>query len=170
MKTQFLFEEVQKQDQKWIWFVVVALDATLVVTFLQEIVFGIPLGEQVIPIWSYAIISTVLLLTTAMLFFSKLKTTIDPSGISLQFFPFHRKPIVYTKDEIENCYVRLYRPLAEYGGWGLRTAFNGKNGKAYNVAGNIGIQLELKNGEKVLIGTRNAKAAGEAIQQLKSSN
>lgn len=170
MKTKILFEEVQKQNQKWIWFLILALDATLIITFIQEIALGIPIGEETLPIWFYIWLFASFVLATAFLFISKLKTRISTEGISIQYSPIHRKAIVIPKEDIEDCYVRLYRPIADYGGWGLRTAFNKKNGKAYNVSGNIGIQLELKNGKKILIGTRNSKEAKHAIHQFKSSN
>jgi hypothetical protein len=48
--------------------------------------------------------------------------------------------------------VRKYSPIKEYGGWGFRYGF--KNGKAYNISGNMGLQLILKNGDRILIGTQ----------------
>lgn len=66
--------------------------------------------------------------------------------------------------------MRLYRPIKEFGGWGMRTAFNGKNGKAYNVSGNVGIQLELKNGSKTLLGTQKGKEAKSANESLQKRN
>ncbi|MEZ4936448.1 MAG: hypothetical protein R2799_02535 [Crocinitomicaceae bacterium] len=169
MKTKILFEEVQKQNQKWIWFLILALDATFLITFIQEKVLNIPLNQEVLPVWIYIIIFGTLSLVTIFLLFSKLKTKITEDTISIQYTPIHRKAIEIKKEEIEDCYVRLYRPIAEYGGWGVRTAFNGKNGKAYNVSGKIGIQLELKSGEKILIGTQSAKLAELALNQFKSA-
>ena len=64
---------------------------------------------------------------------------------------------------MEQCYVRKYSPLREYGGWGVRGSF-GKN-KAYNVKGNQGIQIELKKGGKVLVGTQRKTEAQQVIDR-----
>ncbi|MBK8703741.1 MAG: hypothetical protein IPN33_08970 [Saprospiraceae bacterium] len=53
-------------------------------------------------------------------------------------------------------YVRQYKPIAEFGGWGLRYSMSGK-GRALNVSGNMGLQLEFKDGKKLLIGTQKPK-------------
>ena len=63
--------------------------------------------------------------------------------------------------DIEECYVRQYSPLREYGCWGIRF---GLNGKAYNVKGNKGIQVKLKSGKKILFGTQNEIEVKDVIQ------
>jgi hypothetical protein len=61
------------------------------------------------------------------------------------------------------CYVRKYKPLAEFGGWGLRF---GVSGKAYNISGNKGLQLELTNNKKLLIGTQKPEELSEALNKI----
>jgi hypothetical protein len=49
----------------------------------------------------------------------------------------------------------------EYGGWGIKY---GKMGKAYNVSGNRGVQLEFTDGKRLLIGSQiNIKERRETI-------
>jgi len=60
-------------------------------------------------------------------------------------------------------FVRKYSPLFEYGGWGLRWSLNGK---AVNVRGNMGIQVVLKNGSRILIGTSNPEDAKMALDSF----
>jgi len=107
-----------------------------------------------------------LLITSVIILFLfwgvSLKTNINKTGISVRFFPFHRKERFYNWDQINNCYVRQYRPLLEYGGWGIRF---GTNGTAYNIRGNKGIQLKLKNGREILIGTQKPDEASKQITQ-----
>ncbi len=88
-----------------------------------------------------------------LVLFTKLYTEIDKNGITVQMKPFHLKPKFFTWDEIELISVRKYRPLAEYGGWGLRF---GLNGTAYNIKGNMGLQIVFKNKKMLLIGTQLA--------------
>lgn len=57
---------------------------------------------------------------------------------------------------------RRYRPLAEYGGWGYRI---GPSGKAYNMRGDEGVQLILKDGGRVLIGSQRAQELAGVIRQ-----
>lgn len=95
----------------------------------------------------------------------KLTTEIDEIGVHYQFLPFHFSKQTVRWAEMEKCYVRQYSPIREYGGWGFRTSF-GSNGKAYNVKGNKGIQIKLKTGKKILIGTQKEKDAQQVIDRL----
>jgi hypothetical protein len=56
--------------------------------------------------------------------------------------------------------VRTYRPIRDYGGWGIRY---GRNGKAYNVSGNRGVMLEFSHGQKLLIGSQKPGDLANAI-------
>lgn len=64
------------------------------------------------------------------------------------------------------AYVRKYDPIGDYGGWGLKggALWNSKKGKAINVSGDIGIQLELKNSKKLLIGTQKEAEARRVLE------
>ncbi len=81
----------------------------------------------------------------------RLDTKVDAEGVHYRFFPFQGNYKMKKWDEIEKAYVRHYKPMYEYGGWGIR---GWGNDKALNVSGNVGLQLELKNGDKLLIGTQ----------------
>jgi hypothetical protein len=56
--------------------------------------------------------------------------------------------------------VQTYRPIRDYGGWGIRY---GRGGKAYNVSGNRGVMLELSDGQKLLIGSQRPEELANAI-------
>ena len=103
----------------------------------------------------------------AFIFFFKLKTRIDEKGIHYQFAPFHLKLKVVAWTAIEKATVRTYDPIGEYGGWGLKGGFlwSKEKGKCVTISNDIGIQLLLKNGKKLLIGTQKKQ---EAIQVLKT--
>jgi len=108
---------------------------------------------------SIGIIASVLLI-----FIFKLSTRIDEKGIHYQFFPFHFSMKTLLWSEITKAEVRTYDPIGEYGGWGLRYSFNKKKGNAVNVSGDIGIQLTLKNGKKLLIGTQKKEAVSRVLK------
>jgi hypothetical protein len=94
-----------------------------------------------------------------------LDTWISDDGIRYRFFPFHLKRHLIPWSDIRQAYVRTYKPIAEYGGWGIRGLFGDG---AYNVKGNIGLQLELKNGKKLLLGTQYGEKIEELLAQRKT--
>lgn len=164
MKTDALFQEVQKQNQKWIWFLLIIIFCLVIFAFVQQVIFNKPFGTHPVPDWIFSFFFFLPILFFVILIRTELRTTICKEHISFSYRPFFKKQKVIEWKDVRKCYVRIYSPVKEYGGWGIRTAFNGKRGKAYNVSGNKGIQLELKNGELVLIGTRNP---GEVQKQLR---
>lgn len=110
-----------------------------------------------------SVLATIIGLTLPIFFF-KLKTRVDEKGIHYRFFPFHRKFKTISWNEISNAYVRKYDAIGEYGGWGFKGGFRRKKGRAINVSGNIGIQLELKNSKKLLIGTQKETEAKKVLE------
>lgn len=56
-----------------------------------------------------------------------------------------------------------YDPAAEYGGYGIRS---GPRGLAYIANGNRGVQLELQDGSKLLIGSQHPEELAQTIKQL----
>ncbi len=104
----------------------------------------------------YEFAFSIIPLAVMILFFiMRLDTTINDEGIFFRFYPFQKgKFIPWTA--IEKAYVRKYNPISEYGGWGLRTGWSKKSGGAYNTAGDMGLQLEYKDGKRFLLGTQRA--------------
>lgn len=84
----------------------------------------------------------------------RLNTKIDNQGIQFRFYPLHIKWQTISWDKVESAEIRSFSPLKEYGGWGLR--YN-KLGKAYTIKGNQGLQLHLKDGKNILIGSNRAE-------------
>jgi hypothetical protein len=109
---------------------------------------------------------SITMLVSAVIFLFKLTTRIDQEGIHYQFFPFHLKLRSIAWNEIKTAYVRNYDAITEYGGWGLKGGFFWKKSKgvAINVSGDIGIQLTLKNGKKILIGTQLKEQANQVLE------
>lgn len=107
----------------------------------------------------------VVVVSCGFIFFFKLKTRIDEIGIHYQFFPFHLSLKTIHWSEINKAYVKTYDPIGDFGGWGLKggSLWNKSKGKAINISGDIGIQLELKNGKKLLIGTKKENEAKQVL-------
>lgn len=102
------------------------------------------------------------LVLVLMLFFVKLHTRIDTEGITIRFFPFVIKK-TWTWDMIDRVYIKKYS-IVDNGGWGYRV---GKNGIAYNTKGNFGLQLILKNGARIMIGTQRPEEVNKIVDTYK---
>jgi len=108
------------------------------------------IGEQI-----GALSGIVVLLIVATLFiFMKLKTRVDEIGIHYQFYPFHFSYKIISWKLISKCYIRKYDAISEFGGWGIKFSFLQKKRKSFTTKGNIGLQIELKSGQKILLGTQ----------------
>jgi hypothetical protein len=83
----------------------------------------------------------------------------------VRFIPFHLKEIFIAWNQLDECYIRTYSPLGEYGGWGIKYGLGGA-GKVYNVSGNQGLQLVFKDGARLLIGTQKPLELQEIINKL----
>jgi hypothetical protein len=84
----------------------------------------------------------------------KLEITFAPEGIFFRFFPFHRKFRFIPYSEIKYFTIRKFKPILEYGGWGIRYSLK-RNGIAYTLSGNYGLQLELNSYKRILIGVKS---------------
>ena len=65
---------------------------------------------------------------------------------------------------IAKCSIRNYNAIFEYGGWGLKFSFRKSKGKSFTVKGAVGLQLELMNGKKILIGTQKKEEIQRTIE------
>ena len=97
----------------------------------------------------------------------KLTTRIDEKGIYYQFFPFYLSPKLVSWHTISTYRFKKYSVISEYGASGLRIVFFRKNGKAFTTKGNMGLQLELKNGKRILIGTQKQDDLRRALDTYK---
>jgi hypothetical protein len=88
----------------------------------------------------------------------KLITEIRDDDLFVQFFPLSQQVISF--ESVRRCEVRIYNPIKEYGGWGIRY---GKMGKAYNVSGNRGVKIEFHSGKPLLIGSQKPEELEKAI-------
>jgi len=168
-----LYKETQTFRQPWMWFIIlVATTATLIfftIGINQQIIQGIPYGDNPMP--DSGLIGTglfsILIMVGIIVLVYKAKMVIEISerAIQFRFPPFINKFKVIDKKEIERFEIWKYRPIREYGGWGIRLGFR-KSGIAYNVHGNLGLQLYLFNGKKILLGTQRKEAIRAAMEKM----
>ena len=97
-------------------------------------------------------------------YFFELRTFVTKEGLHYQFFPFHLKKHLIKLDEIEKIEAFQYKPLGDYGGWGIRYGFKGK---AYNVSGNKGVKVHLTNKKNILFGSQKYNGLAQTLKEIK---
>ncbi|MCB0806464.1 MAG: hypothetical protein KDC05_11750 [Bacteroidales bacterium] len=168
-----LFKEVQKYRQPWVWLIIIPLVSGTFIFFAfginQQLIDGNPFGDNPMSntgLILTAIFSIIAMLGITILFYTmRMITEIREDGILFRYPPLLNKEKVIPKNEISIFEVRTYQPIREYGGWGIKVSA-GKNGKAYNVRGKTGLQLVLKSGEKILLGTQRGPAILTAMNKM----
>ena len=159
-----VFKEEQRFTQLWL---IVLLSVSVfvpIVIIIQEYT------KEGATLSTAGFIKSIVLIVGSILliFVFKLTTRIDEKGVHYQFFPFHFKLKTIEWKEMKKAFVRTYSPITEYGGWGLKGGWSKARGKAINVSGDIGIQLELANGKKLLIGTQKKTEAERVLETYKT--
>lgn len=148
-----LFQERQHFRQIWLW-------AILVIT-AAPIVFGIAMTRE----WKgLAIVLLIEGAIMALFWLAHLDVTVNERGIVVRFVPFHWKPRTIDAGEIAAAERRKYSPIGEYGGWGIRSG--GVGDWAYNVSGDEGVQLVLRSGKRILIGSQRSGELEAAIRRV----
>jgi len=166
-----LFSEEQRFTQKWLWLLIIgatliSVVPTIVGIYSQEILKK-PWGNN--PANTLALLLIlffeIFLMGGIILLFIKMRLKVEIKTDSLWFSlpPLARKWRCIKNEEIERFEVRKYRPVGEYGGWGIKG--NNRN-KAYNISGNVGLQLYLKNGRKILFGTQEGQSIEYAMKKM----
>ena len=158
------FHEVQKIRQWWLILIIAIIPVIGWYLFVQQIVRGKPVGNNPASD-AWAIVLWLLCGIGVPLFFwwFRLETVVERSSLQIRMQPFSDRS--FQPDEIAQFYARTYKPVREYGGWGVR---GWSSNRAYNMSGDQGVQLVLTNGDRVLIGSQRPDALEHAIAEMTS--
>ncbi|UCG50968.1 MAG: hypothetical protein JSW58_12305 [Candidatus Latescibacterota bacterium] len=164
------YEEQRLRENKLVYLAFLG-GAAMIVLFgwaiVQQIILGEPFGDRPMGDTALLIVGPLyILLGVALLYIffeGRLVTEVRPDGLFVRFIPFHRRFNQIPLAGVARCEARTYRPIREYGGWGIR---GGVGKKAYNVSGNQGVELEYDNGKKLLIGSKKAGQLASAIESI----
>ena len=108
-----------------------------------------------------AIAPVVVVLVASLISLSHLDVDVTDQGVTIAFrylWPTRRIDFA----EIVGLEVRKYNSLLEYGGWGVRL---GPKGWGYMTTGKEGVQLRLRKGLPVLIGSARPRELEAAIRE-----
>lgn len=155
------YQEVQQFRQPWLWLVLLISSSLSLYTGIYPFLAGKSLANAPVQEIVLFIFGVLFGLGLPLIFSrAKLIAEVRSDGLYISYFPFLLSVEKISFSALKSYAVRTYRPLREYGGWGIRY---GAKGKAFNVSGNRGVQLELIGGERVLIGSRSPEAFVSAI-------
>ena len=159
------FEEIQKFRQPWLLAPLGLLSAMIWVMTGLQVLGGKQIGNNPAPDFVMILMWVLIGIGMPLFFwFLQLKTRVGPEGLTFQFFLLHFKAKRYRFDEIESCESVTFRPILEYGGWGIR--YNGTEW-AYTVSGARGVRIKFKNGKQILIGSQKPDDLARAIKKFK---
>ena len=114
-----------------------------------------------------AVLPAILGVAVVWLFVScRLTVEVRSDGVHARFAPLHRRERVIPPGRIASHRACNYRPIREYGGWGVR---RGRGGWAYNVRGDRGVRLELTDGTHLLLGSARPEELDRAIAAMLGS-
>jgi hypothetical protein len=157
-----LYQEKQKFNQWWLQGLFYAGVGLCIYASVQQLLYKIPFGNNPAP--DGLLIAFILLYLMIFLLFNvmTLITEIDHAEIRYRFFPFQKNFRILHKKDVLKLEIITYKPIVDYGGWGIRF---GRKGRAYNVAGNEGLHITKKDHKTFLLGTQNPDELEEFLIQ-----
>ena len=166
------FREIQRFRQPWVWCLFLSIAFFMFWIFgrglVQQLITGRPWGNQpmsdtglvLVALVTFAIVLGVLWLFLMM----SLEVEVRSDALHVHFKFLRNRRVIY--GDIERVEAVQYRPVVEYGGWGIR---RGRKGWAYNVSGNRGVRLEFRDGSHLLIGSQHPVELAAAIEKERGS-
>lgn len=165
MNDEVLFSEKQRFNQWWVWMLLIVVNGSILTGIYFNLKNDAAIASEEANSSALVVVACVSLIFMFIFFLFRLDTQIKEDGIYVRFWPLRLKYRHYSWEDLSKIYVREYSPLGEYGGWGIRYTISGA-GKAYNISGKIGLQLEFTTGKKVLIGTQKGEEVKEILTRI----
>jgi hypothetical protein len=162
--TKPLFHEEQALRQ-WHTRLILALPpAALLFITVRQVVFHHPWGNKPLSNGGLIFLSVLLTAVYFRLITIRLVTDVRSGELSVGMQGLWRRRRVPLA-AIRNVQAVRYDVAAEYGGYGIRS---GPRGLAYIANGNRGVQLELQDGSKLLIGSAHSEELAQRILELRN--
>lgn len=154
-----LFHEAQALGQ-WHARVVLAMPpAGLIFIAIRQLVWHHPFGTPPISNGGILFLTLLSLLVYVRLITVRLVTDLRPAELAVGLRGLWRKRKI-PLDQVRGAKEVEYDAVRDFGGYGIRS---GRRGQAYIASGNRGVELELRDGEKVLIGSQDPARLAKQI-------
>ncbi|HTH83184.1 MAG TPA: hypothetical protein VL490_09630, partial [Mucilaginibacter sp.] len=155
-----LFKETQRNTYLLVPFAL----ASLVFGYLcvMQIGFDKPMGNH--PASNPMLLLLFALSVIAVIFFNyqKLKLIVTPEEMQVSYGLLAGTQIIRIS-EIKSITIRKYDGLKEFGGWGVR--YNAST-SCFTVSGDDGIDIDMNDGRKFLIGTHQIIGVKRVLESL----
>ena len=156
-----VYKESQHFRQWWLWLIVLPGPLFLSWATITELFQATNGNESLGTFYVLALFTVVFgLALPVFLYRAGLETEVYDNALCLRFVPIHRNWQIFDFASITTSESVTYRPIRDYGGWGIRY---GGPGKAYNVSGNKGALITFVGGKTLLIGSRHHEKLAAAI-------
>ena len=173
MKLRLIYREEQSFRQSFIpWIILVVLLIVFVsisMGLYQQLYLRKPYGDEPMSnnglIWSSIISFFVACAVFILILNIRMVTEIWTDGIRFNFSPLIRKMRYIPLADITSVEVAKYRPIAEFGGWGIRKRLISRK-TAYNIRGRIGSRVTKKDGSQVMFGTQKQVEMKRAVEKM----
>ena len=154
-----------KETQKYIVLMVAAILSTIFfgVFCIVQIGLGKSIGDHPAPDALLIIFFAGSVASIFLAWYQKLVLIITEDEIQISFGILTSSRVIKISD-VENIFTRKYNAMKEFWGWGVRFM---NNTTCFTVSGSDAIEIELKSGEKLLVGTQKMAEAKGVISKLR---
>jgi hypothetical protein len=161
-----LFQEQQAFRQPRVWFLLAILPTGFLLLLVWQVLLGHSVGER--PLTNGSVIGWTIFmwLVYLRLITVRLGVKVDAGELSIGMrglWNVRKIPV----GKIASAHVVTYKPVEDYGGYGIRST--GRD-RAYIANGDRGVRLTLVSGGKVLIGSQRPEALAKAVSQVAGRN
>ncbi len=148
---QILFHEEQGFRRRHAAIALAQVPAALIFVTLRQLVWHHPWNIPPVSNGSLIFWTLLTLLVYVRLLTVKLVTDLRPTELAVRLRGLWQERTIPLHD-IRRARTVEYDPSRDFGGYGFRT---GERGQAYIARGRSGVELEMQDGRKLLIGSQN---------------
>ena len=158
-----IMEEQQRFESPWIWVPVIGF-AVIFCFFIVRSAIGNFSGLTPNPLFGSILVGSLCipLLIIILLWKSSFTVGVYSNEIRFRLKPFHFSDQLIPISKIKEVEVISFRPLRDFGGYGIRY---GQGGKAYIVSGGKGVRIKCNDGTTFVLGSQNPQKLAESINQ-----
>jgi len=103
------------------------------------------------------------LAVAALALVAKLEVVVTRTAVEIRWVPLARRTIPFAT--IREAEVVTYRPVRQFGGWGIRMGRSGA--RAYSMSGDRAVRVVLHDGKELYLGSLEPEALAAAIDRAR---
>jgi hypothetical protein len=156
---------IYREEQRFGWWIYALLALMMAIAwaiFEGKGPVGPPVAGRHVPPFLLGVAAAFFLPVLLVIGVLRMTTLVTPTDVRVWFgfVPTYRRSIPLTS--ISRVEVVQYRPVLDYGGWGIRRGRDGE--RVLNARGDRGVRLHLFDGSKILIGSQRAEELALAVE------